>query len=85
MFKVLKSFEYAHDGIHNEFMAEGTVREFRPELVDGLKSEGWIADDDGVAFVPTTIIEPPPPAAPPAKAPAAEDEAQTAGDDKPAE
>ena len=44
MYKVLKPFPYAHDGLKIEELKEGDTREFRPELVEGLKDDGYIGD-----------------------------------------
>jgi hypothetical protein len=57
------AFPYAHDGLNTELLAEGAEREFRPELVDGLKRDGYIGDIDTPA--PDPVAEPVVPAVDP--------------------
>jgi hypothetical protein len=48
-YKVLKEFDYAHDGVKTKHQKKGDTPHVRDALVEGLKAEGFIGDLDAKA------------------------------------
>lgn len=59
MHKVLKAFDYSHDGVTVEHLKVGEKREIRAELVEGLVSGEFLAVSKPAASPPAADTKPP--------------------------